>query len=410
MKSFLSALLLCCFALAASAQTVLYSTGDSTGYPYRIPAIAKAVNGDLIAFSDWRPCGRDIGFGKVDILARISPDNGKTWGEPFKVLEGTGEGITAGYGDACVVADRHRNELLLVCVAGDVVYFQSTPQKRPRIVSLHARYNRKSRTWEWEKQVTDHSHRIYDDLLHGTVHGLFMGSGRICQSRKVKVGDYYRLYAALCTRKGNFVVYSDDFGRSWDLLGNYQMSCAPQGDEPKCEELPDGSVLLSSRKEGGRYFNVFRYFDVRYARGMWGQPVDSRMVEGGIANESTPCNGEILMVKARRVADGKSTTLALQSLPAGPRRSHVTIYYKELDTPETYATPIAFAAGWTGSYQVSDRLSGYSTMIQQEDRRIAFYYEEEPHEYQMVYKSLSLEEITHGAYEARKPVFPFSAD
>lgn len=28
--------------LIASAQTCLFHTGDSTGYPYRIPAIAKA--------------------------------------------------------------------------------------------------------------------------------------------------------------------------------------------------------------------------------------------------------------------------------------------------------------------------------------------------------------------------------
>ena len=392
----------CLFSLLTGmAQTVLYSTGDATGFPYRIPAIAKAPNGDLLAFTDWRPCGRDIGFGKVDIMVRISSDNGKSWGEPLKVLEGSGQGADAGFGDACVVADRQKNELLLVCVAGDVVYFQSTPEKRQRMVSLHARYNRKTQAWEWDKEVQDLSSLMYDDLLHGTIKGLFMGSGRICQSRQVKVGDYYRLYASLCTLEGNFVVYSDDFGRTWGLLGDYRMSCAPKGDEPKCEELPDGSVLLSSRKDGGRYFNVFRYYDVKRGKGMWGQPVDSREVPGGISNAGTPCNGEILMVPARRVADGKGVTLALQSIPAGPKRSNVTIYFKELTTPDTYATPMAFAADWNGEYQVSKVGSGYSTMIQQADGRLAFYYEEEPQWYQMIYKSLDLKEITHGKYEAK---------
>ena len=401
MKKILFTLLCLCALLPGWAQTVLYQTGDATGAPYRIPAIAKAPNGDLLAFTDWRPCGRDVGFGKIDIMVRVSRDNGKQWGDPQRVLVGSGQGDDAGFGDACVVADREKNELLLVCVAGDVVYFNSTPEKRQRMVSLHARYNKKTQSWEWDDEVADLSDQMYDKLLHGTINGLFMGSGRICQSRQVKVGKYYRLYASLCTLKGNFVVYSDDFGRNWGLLGDYQMSPAPKGDEPKCEELPDGSVLLSSRKDGGRYFNVYRYYDVKNAKGMWGQTVDSREAPGGIRNESTPCNGEILMLDARRVADGKKVTLALQSIPAGPKRSNVSIYYKELTTPETYATPFAFASNWPGKYQVSTVGSGYSTMVQQADGRIAFYYEEEPQWYQMIYKALDLKEITGGQYEVR---------
>ena len=100
--------------LIASAQTCLFHTGDSTGYPYRIPAIAKAKNGQLIALSDLRPCGGDIGYGRVDILSRVSTDNGASWSEAVPVLQGSGKGADAGYGDACLVADRDRNELLLV--------------------------------------------------------------------------------------------------------------------------------------------------------------------------------------------------------------------------------------------------------------------------------------------------------
>ena len=52
-------------AIGMNAQTRLFHTGDHTGYPYRIPAIATAVNGDVIALSDLRPCGGDIGYGRV---------------------------------------------------------------------------------------------------------------------------------------------------------------------------------------------------------------------------------------------------------------------------------------------------------------------------------------------------------
>lgn len=384
--------------LIASAQTCLFHTGDSTGYPYRIPAIAKAKNGQLIALSDLRPCGGDIGYGRVDILSRVSADNGASWSKAVPVLQGSGKGADAGYGDACLVADRDRNELLLVCVSGNVPYWQSSPEHRQRIVATHARYNKKNGKWEWSPlPPSDLTKQVYDDIFDGRIRGLFMGSGRICQSRMVKVGKYYRLYGALCTHRGNFVIYSDDFGRTWNALGSAEVSCAPSGDEPKCEELPDGSVLLSSRRSGGRFFNVFRYTDTAKAKGVWGQPADTRFAPGGIKNESGACNGEILIVPCHR-ADGKATTLALQSLPAGPGRSNVTIYWKELVAAADYNTPLRFASNWQGAFRVTSLGSAYSTMVQQADGRIAFFYEEEPQYYQMIYKAIDLSEITGGKF------------
>lgn len=399
MKKLLLTLLAALGGLGATAQTVLFHTGDSTGYPYRIPAIATTAKGRLVALSDLRPCGGDIGYGRVDILSRTSLDNGTTWSPAAAVLTGTGSGPETGYGDACLAADRQREELLLVCVSGDVPYARSRVDHSQRLVSTRARWNRCTKSWQWERP-TDHTADIYQGLFDGRINGLFMGSGRICQSTQVKTGRYYRLYGALCTHRGNYVIYSDDFGRTWDVLGSATESCAPQGDEPKCAELPDGSVVLSSRKNGGRYFNIFRYTDTRTASGTWGAPVDSRSVEGGIANEGTPCNGELLIIPARR-ADGTATHVALQSIPAGPGRTRVTIYWKELAARADYLTPRAFASGWQGSYRVSDLGSAYSTMTLQPDGRIGFFYEEEPGYYQMVYRAIALDDITGGTLRTK---------
>lgn len=380
---------------------MLFHTGDYTGVPYRIPAICTAKNGDLIALSDIRPCGNDIGYGRVDILMRTSRDNGATWSYPTTVLAGTGEGAEAGYGDACLVADRDRNELLLVCVSGDVPYWSSKIGHTQRIVCTHANLNGRTGRWEWNKEPKDLTQQVYEGLLGNRVNGLFMGSGRICQSRCVKVGDYYRVYGALCTHKGNFVIYSDDFGYNWHVLGSATESCAPKGDEPKCEELPDGSVLLSSRKDKGRYFNIFRFTDPKTAQGSWGDVVASDETEDGIKNEGRATDGEILMLDVIEKATGKPTVLALQSVPAGPGRTNVTIYWKALRSPADYATPANFAANWEGSYQVSRTGSAYSTMTLQSDKRLAFYYEEEPGYYQMVYLPLSLETVTGGKFSSK---------
>lgn len=396
MKRILIPLLLLCAVPAAQAQTVLFHTGDSTGVPYRIPALAVARGGDVIAFSDRRYCGGDIGNGRVDIVSRLSSDNGASWGEAEVVYTGTGQGATAGYGDAAVVADRKRRELLLICCSGDVTYFASTPQHHQGIAVRRATYDRKAHRWTWQ-QPHDVAPLFYDTLFGGRIKGMFVGSGRLCQSKKIRRKKYYRVYAPLCTHAGNYVVYTDDFGRTWQVLGSAEQSCAPQGDEPKCEELPDGSVLLSSRKAGGRYFNVFRYTDPKKGLGAWGEAVDSRQVPGGISNQSGACNGEILLLKARNL-EGKRTYVALQSLPAGPGRRDVTIYFKELCDTTDYATPRAFASNWEGAYQVSHTGSAYSTMAVQRDGRVAFFYEEDPGGYQMVYVPLDLGLITGGRY------------
>ena len=46
----------------ANEERILFKTPDANGKPYRIPAITTAMNGDVIAISDNRPCGSDVGF------------------------------------------------------------------------------------------------------------------------------------------------------------------------------------------------------------------------------------------------------------------------------------------------------------------------------------------------------------
>lgn len=375
----------------------LFTTGDKYNVPYRIPAIATAKNGDLIALADRRYCGADIGYGHVDIVGRVSKNNGATWGDDFVVLRGTGQGKSTGYGDACLVADREQNRLLLVCVAGNIPYWASKRENPQLMVRSYGTLNPKSGQWEWSAPE-EFTESIYEGLFGGRINGMFMGSGRICQSSRVKVGSAYRLYAALCTHKGNYVIYSDDFGKNWKVLGDPVKSCAPKGDEPKCEELPDGSVLLSSRKAGGRYFNIYKYTDVSTGSGAWGEAVDTRTVKNGISNQGSPTDGEILLVKAQRKSDNRIVDLALQSIPIGPGRSHVGIYYKALDESTDYDTPQHFAEHWEGVYEVTSRGSAYSTMTLQPDGRIGFYFEEEPLWYQMIYLPLTIETITNGGY------------
>lgn len=404
----------------ANNERTLYYT-PTNGHPYRIPAIATAPNGNIFAISDYRPCGNDIGYGEVDIKCRISTDNGLTWGDEFFIANGNGGDsnvMETGYGDAAVVADREQNKLLVMMVCGRTVCRDGRWDKSKigdkeatavnRVARVYATYNEQTQQWDWTtpEEVTDD---IYSLFLNGdtpTVTSMFIGSGKICQSRVVKKGDYYRLYCSMWTRdEGNRVIYSDDFGGTWHVLGSINDRPAPSGDEPKVEELPDGTVLLSSRKGAGRYFNLYKYTDNTYTAGAWGTVASSNDQTDGLSFGGNSTNGEVLLVKAKNT-NGDEKKLMLQSVPTGSGRSNVSIFYKELDEEGKNYTPITFSQGWTMGLEVSQRGSAYSTMIEQADGRIAFLFEEEPGNYCIVYIPLTIEQITSNAYTTIKPEGP----
>ena len=380
----------------------LYIT-NSGETPHRIPALARTKDGHLLAFSDYRPSGNDIGYGDVDIKLRISTDNGVTWGAERTIADGdNGTTVTAGFGDAAVVGDRESNEVLMLCVAGRTPYqtanyLQGNPNRMVRFVSKNG-----GQDWEEFTELTDQVYGLFEPSTT-PIQSMFVGSGKLIQSTTIKAegANYYRIYAPLCARPGgNRVMYSDDFGVTWQALGGINACPIPAGDEPKCEELPDGRIVLSSRVSGGRLFNIFSYTDAENGQGNWSTAAKSDASNNGVVAESNACNGEIMILPVKRNSDDQQMFLALQSVPFGPNRSNVGIYYKALETLNDYVDPAAFAKDWTGRKQISHQLSAYSTMVFQADDKIGFFYEEKTHggEYTNVYAPLTLEQITNGQF------------
>lgn len=399
----------------------LFRTFTSEAIPYRIPAIAKTNDGALVAVADYRFCRADIGFGHIDLHCRISDDNGKHWGDLFTIIEGDGKkvdnnpnlSLTAGYGDPCIVADRESNRLLLVCVCGYQTYFAATREYPNQVARLYSEDGGK--TWSKPEVITEQFYAPLDNSKVGPIQSMFIGSGRIHQSRYTKVGDYYRLYACMLARDKdnnfcNFVVYSDDFGGQWNILGGVDVAPVPAGgDEPKTEELPDGSLLLSSRCGGGRLYNIFKFTDAAAAKGEWGKAAFSGEKNNGVTALGNSCNGEVLVLPVTRNEDGKEMYIVLQSLPFGNGRTNVGIYYKELSVAGDFDTPDNFAKDWDGRYQVTHKASAYSTMIQQQDGSIAFVYEEDTYGtngggYTIAYKNFTIDEITNGQYSFNEKV------
>lgn len=389
-----------------------------------------AYDGEVIAFADNRSgvtdatSWGDVGSeGNISIETRRSKDGGRTWSAAECAVRGTGSGgYDQSHGDAAVVRDRRTGRMLIMTGSGDVGYGRSkvtTPGDYSEALKVGRYYSDdEGRTWTGG-EVTQEIYDMYRG--HGNIYRLFFTSGKICQSRLVKRGAYYRIYSAVVTNEGSLVVYSDDFGGTWKPLGGVDARPAPEGDEAKIEELPDGSVLLSCRRSGrdGRSFNIYTYDNKKYNSGSWAKAAVSESPEGGTATIGNNTNGEILLVPARG-ADGKRAYVALQSAPRGTagehpsnleRRSHVSIYWKAFGEAEEWSTPESWVDGWK-RYEVTDGHSAYSTMAIGGDGSIHFVYEDEgvrfrlgsqwTEMYNILYRNLMLGEITGGEYRYSK--------
>ena len=152
---------------------------------------------------------------------------------------------------------------------------------------------------------------------------------------------------------------------------------------------------------GGRYFNIYRFTDVKTGAGKWGNVAYSRLKKAS----SNACNGEVMVVPVQKRATGEKLYLALQSVPFGPSgRTNVGINYKPLAAATDFDTPANFSNNWEGAHEASRIGSAYSTMTWQNDNTLGFLYEEETFRtagqggYTIVYKNYSIEQITDSVY------------
>lgn len=406
----------------AKYQTRVIYDNSSSSVPFRIPALGMTGDGShtLYVACDYRRTKADIGSGDGhnDVLLKKSTDNGLTWGWTDGTFSTDGSGTyttplaadqtldtsskewTYSYGDPSIVVDRENpNHILIMAVAGHTGFFSSTYDQPQHVV--RARSTDGGATWTTDS-LTYQVYNLTSGGAGGTTTGLFLTSGNIMQSRYIKVGNYYRLYIAYptngSTRNADFVIYSDDFGDTWKLLGTKTDIPNTGADEAKAEELPDGSVLVSARVRGtqARRYSVFRYTDVEKAEGYWDFETNATAMTGNV----NAVNGGILIVPATRKSDNAKVFVALQSITLSTSRVDVGCYFKELASYADYATAAGLAAGWTKGLQVSKNSSCYTTMLRLDNNLIGYCYEDIDSNggYNIVFKQIPLEDLTNGLY------------
>ncbi|PRX49342.1 sialidase-1 [Prauserella shujinwangii] len=223
---------------AAVANTVVFRE-RSEGYDcFRIPAVLKAANGDLLAFAEGRNGGDRFcaDAGDIDLVLKRSTDGGRTWSAPRVVIEGHGD--TKGNPTPILVPETGRIVLLstMECVR------DADCGRVPRV--QHS--DDHGRSWTAPRVLTGELgfDRAPGWLATGPAHGIALRRGP--HAGRLVAGVNYSIGG----RHTGALIYSDDQGRTWHRGATDTSSTSailPQ--ELNLVELVDGRILATARNQ-----------------------------------------------------------------------------------------------------------------------------------------------------------------
>lgn len=326
---------LTCTASSSSADepehVTLFKSGDHGSKYYRIPALVTTGKGTLIAVADRRNDSQADLPNMIDVVARRSTDNGRTWSDQIVIASHTD---TAGYGDAALVCDRNTGDILCIFASGCGMW--NSTAENPIDIFL-SRSSDDGLTWSAPRCITQ--------MLYGPdcgnpasqhISGMFAASGRALQ---LEDGTLAFSVAAHHTGEKwpplhNYICISEDDGQTWNLLPTPASDC---GDESKLVELYDGRWLLSIRNPDQGH----RRYAISGDRGKsWSETAEWSDLD------DPACNGDIMrytLVKKDRihrtwaairqdisrytlVKNSRKRNCLVHSLPCDPKaRRNVTI-------------------------------------------------------------------------------------
>ncbi|QOR47074.1 exo-alpha-sialidase [Trueperella pecoris] len=371
---------------------------DTSAYNIRIPAIAVASNGDILASYDLRPkAGATAGMDSPNensIVQRRSTDGGKTWGPLTPLAEGkvAREGERFGWSDPSYVVDHTTGEIFNFHVGSLDAGLPNNPSyqlgKDGKVDVAHRRTMNFALASSTDNGRTWTSRLITDDILRDhtdKITGCFATSGAGIQ----KMHDPFKgrlLQQAACNFKsGSFraiTIYSDDHGKTWKG-GKFAPATegAPAGqrwnyDENKIVELSDGRLMLNSRisKEYGE-----------------GKRIVATSSDGGVTWSDVHVDDNL--------PDSRNNAQIIRAFPSadnGTLRAKVLLFSntEKLGHRHDGKVKMSYDDGksWPVSKQIRTGHTGYTTMAVQPDGSIGLLME--PTWYSVGYVNFTLKEIS----------------
>lgn len=320
----------------------VFTSGTDGYHSYRIPAIATAADGSLVAFCEARKHNlADPGYGKqdIDLVAKRSTDGGATW-SAMQVIEDPGELWSAA--NPATVVDRQSGRLW-------VLYLRSKPQRSTKTsrpgtddMQTKARFSDDHGvTWSDPVDLT----RVARDMDDAQWRASVIGPGGAIQARSGRlIAPAWKVVPY-----GVFAIYSDDHGRTWE-----RGAIVPGdnvGNEAELVELADGRILVDVRQSAGAH----RWRATSRDGGQTWSPT-----EPGEAVSPVACAIERYTLESA----GDDRNRIVWTGPKGPGRSNLVV---RISYDEGRTFPV--------ERQISAKYAAYSDMTVLQDKTVAVLWE-----------------------------------
>ena len=309
--------------------TILFSKSDSlNGGCYRIASLITAQDGTLVAVADQRfnSCG-DLKYNDdINIVARRSFDNGKTWTN-IETIVNLPKGESAS--DASMVLNKLTGEIILFYNYMDLENAKDI-YRQFYVISVD-----NGKTWSISYEITsqiapENSQRDFK----------FITSGRAVQAKN---GIIYQTLVDL--QKGVYVFNSKNNGFSWNLFAGP----VQPADETNIVALDNGNILLNARVKKLGYRKAYEFLP------------NGKLLRDEIVKDlpDPACNASMINYKV-----GNESVLFFSNANSQKARENMTIKYS-LDNGKS----------WSQGKTLHPKFSAYSSLTQLENNDLGILYE-----------------------------------
>jgi sialidase-1 len=355
-RALLLALAMTATSLASAAVHIsdVFTSGQGPNY-YRIPSLAVAPNGNLVAFAEGRQTPADPGSGyPIELVSKVSTNGGATWSS-LKVIASSSQ---FSYSDPRSVVDAATGNIFTLFTQWpkDVgsTYVPPGLGSNSSVVCYVSSSNN-GLSWSGlnniNSQVKDPAWSTFLANSGAGIQLRWQGAGSPAPNGRLVVPAYLYDSTATCW---NLSLYSDNHGATW----THSAIAPTPADENQVIELTNGDLMMDSRQLSSNYRERFISHD--------GGAAWSAMPNGDVP--VTPVNCGLLRYSAKR--DGGDRDRILFSGPLGnPVGSGSGRYnmgvWTSYDEGKTFINPVRLDSGD----------NQYSTMFMLPDWSIGVLYE-----------------------------------
>ena len=308
---------------------------------YRIPALLTLKNGNILAFADKRYNGAGDLPNRIEVMVKISTNNGTNWTDEKRVTP-ISTSTMDGNGDTGCVLDRKTGDVLALVAAGQG-FLKSTSNDPIRIKVVRSKDGGES----WLAPV-DITSQVYGagckDLTRRNWQAAFVTSGNGLQMRNGRIIFVLNVRQTTSAFVENYILYSDDGGYKWRVSRGSPKN--PRGgNEAKVVELNDGSLLMHIRWTPNRLQS--RSYD-------YGETWTEATVIGSLPASSS--NGDLIVYTSTKNGYDKDRLITLVDSRAWNGKPSgypgVPVFYVSYDEGYT----------WSNKKQLYNGNAGYSSL------------------------------------------------